>query len=385
MIKNIFLKTAAIALLLILILSVSCSNFLTDPILDPDTPHVPNYFITTWKTDNAGDSTDFQITIPTEVGSTYNYDVDWGDGSSDTGVTGNIIHTYGSIGTYTVKISGTFPRIYFNNNNDIAKDKDKILTIEHWGTNPWETMASAFRGCSNLTLNATDNPDLSGVTSMSQMFESAVSFNGDINSWDVSTITNLYSLFRGAVSFNQDLHSWDVSEVTNIGRIFDSTPFNGNISNWDVSKVTGMTGMFAFATAFNGDISGWDVSKVEDMNVVFKGATSFNQDISGWVVSSAIDMKNMFSGATVFNQDIRGWDVSKVTSMQLMFYGATSFNQNLSGWKTGNVTTMKDMFNGATSFNQDLSGWKVVSVTNHTDFATSWGGPGDGSYEPNWP
>ena len=60
--------------------------------------------------------------------------------------------------------SGTgFPRIYFNNGGD----KDKLLTIEQWGTGHWTSMSSAFYGCSNLAGQASDAPDLSGVVYMS--------------------------------------------------------------------------------------------------------------------------------------------------------------------------------------------------------------------------
>ena len=50
-------------------------------------------FIMLVKTDNAGTSASNQFTIPTTV-ATYNYDVDWGDGTTDTGVTGVITHTF---------------------------------------------------------------------------------------------------------------------------------------------------------------------------------------------------------------------------------------------------------------------------------------------------
>ena len=40
---------------------------------------------------------------------TYLYDVDWGDNSTETGITiSNKTHTYTDAGTYTVKISGQF-------------------------------------------------------------------------------------------------------------------------------------------------------------------------------------------------------------------------------------------------------------------------------------
>jgi hypothetical protein len=77
--------------------------------------YAPDEFVTTWKTDNPGASNDDQITIPT-TGAGYNYSVDWGDGNTTTSETGDATHTYASAGTYIVKITGTFPRIYFNYN-----------------------------------------------------------------------------------------------------------------------------------------------------------------------------------------------------------------------------------------------------------------------------
>ena len=171
-------------------------------------------FITTWTTTSANES----ITIPT-TGGGYNYTVDWGDTNTDTGQTGNATHSYAVAGTYTVKISGDFPRIFFNNNGTIS---GKIQTIEQWGNIAWTSMERAFQSCSNLTYNATDTPDLSGVTSMSLMFAGATSFNGAIGNWDVSNDSeHVAALFVGATSFNQPLNNWDVSSVTNIQGMFD--------------------------------------------------------------------------------------------------------------------------------------------------------------------
>lgn len=54
-----------------------------------------DYFITTWKTDNAGTSNSTSITIPT-TGGGYNYDVDWdNDGTFDQlGITGDVTHDF---------------------------------------------------------------------------------------------------------------------------------------------------------------------------------------------------------------------------------------------------------------------------------------------------
>ena len=317
-----------------------------------------NCFITTWKTDNPGTSNDNQIRIPTtETG--YDYSVNWGDDTSDTNVTGNITHTYATAGTYTVAITGDFPRIYFNN----VGDREKIIAINQWGDQVWTSMANAFNGCSNLTIPATDAPDLTGVTDMSVIFRDAGSFNGDISSWDVSNVTDMSLMFFRASSFNEDISNWNVGNVTDMSEMFASaTSFNEDISNWNVGNVTTMAGMFNTASSFNGDISNWNVSKVTTMSFMFSEATSFNQDLSRWNVGNVENMSLMFSEATSFNQNPGTWNVSNVTTMSFMFSEATSFNQDLSRWNVGNVENMSFMFASATSFNGDISRWNVSNV-----------------------
>ncbi|WP_221412723.1 BspA family leucine-rich repeat surface protein [Fulvivirga lutimaris] len=326
-------------------------------------------FITTWKTDNPGSSDDNQITIPT-TGSGYFYDVDWGDGMSDTGVTGNITHTYASAGTYTVSISGAFPRIYFNNGGFFGDDNDseKILTIEQWGDIAWSSMARAFSGCLNLRINAADVPDLSKVIDMTEMFYEAEALNDNINNWDVSNVEIMNSLFRDATSFNQPLNLWVTDNVTDMRRMFSfASAFNQDIGGWNVINVEDMSSMFGGATTFNQDISGWTVTSVLTMNQMFSVATSFNQNIGGWTMTSVTNIAGMFNGATVFNQDIGGWDVSNVSSMITVFSNAPAFNQDISGWVVDGVNNMRAMFNGAVAFNQDISGWNVDNVGDMED------------------
>jgi len=170
------------------------------------------HFITTYLTLPQTTTDNESITIPTYSGATYNYNVDWGDGTTDTAITGNGTHIYTTAGIYTVKISGYFPRIYFFNHYH----KDKILTIENWGAISWTSMAFAFQGCSNLTYTAKDNPDLSLVRGMKYMFFDASLFNGNIGSWDVSSVTNMGSMFYYTSAFtNHDLSAWNVENVTN--------------------------------------------------------------------------------------------------------------------------------------------------------------------------
>jgi hypothetical protein len=59
-----------------------------------------------------------------------------------------------------------------------------------------------FYGCSNMTVSATDAPDMTGVTSMRNAFRDTTEFNSDIGNWDVSAVTNFGGTFYNALSFN---------------------------------------------------------------------------------------------------------------------------------------------------------------------------------------
>lgn len=322
----------------------------------------PRPFITTWKTDNVGSSADNEVRISTNSYFTsYDYNVDWGDGNTSENVTGDYTHTYDIAGTYTVTITGNFPQL----DSTYSRDSKKLLSVEQWGDGALLSLRSAFNGCENLVINATDTPNLRLVTDMSNMFYGAVAFNQDISVWDVSTVTNMRAMFHRADLFNGDISAWDVSAVTNMEAMFSGADsFNGDISAWDVSAVTTMSRMFSAAVSFNQDISAWDVSTVSDMSYMFGGTDSFNGDIRAWDVSAVTNMEAMFILADSFNQDISTWDVSAVTDMSYMFFSASSFNQSLSTWDVSAVMDMSWMFSGARSvFDQDISSWNVSAVS----------------------
>jgi len=327
-------------------------------------------FITTWKTDNPGTSNSTSITIPTFTGETYIYDVDWdNDGVFDEfGLTGDVTHDFGVSGIYTIRIQGTFPRIYFNNTGD----RIKIISIDQWGTGVWSSMEGAFRGAFNLVGNAMDTPELSVVTNMSQMFQGASSFNQDISNWNTTNVTNMGYMFLQNFGFNnggQPLN-WNTSSVTLMFKMFEgASSFNQDISNWDTSNATNIGHMFQGASSFNQDISNWNTSSVTYMGDMFQGASSFNQDISNWNTSNVTNMGHMFYGASVFDQDISSWNISSVSEMDGMFGNATAFSNGGQplNWNTGAVTLMSYMFYNATSFDQNIGGWNVENVVNFTN------------------
>ena len=316
-------------------------------------------FITTWRTTLQNQ----EITI-NFVGSGMN--ISWGDGMTETNVSGTQSHTYATASDYEVSVTGALTGLTLDRPDDfVGRLVPELASIDQWGGISWTNMSNAFAGASNMVYIATDTPDLSLVTDMSFMFESAIAFDGDLSSWDVSSVTDMSSMFAGANTFNQPLNTWDVSLVTEMNGMFSfATSFNQPLNDWDVSSVTYMVGMFFDADSFNQPLNDWDVSSVSTMNNMFFDADSFNQPLNDWDVSSVRIMKSMFHGATSFNQPLNTWDVSKVTNMGGMFFIATSFNQPLNAWDVSSVTDMRSMFKDATAFNQPLNDWDVSSVTN---------------------
>ena len=311
-------------------------------------------FVTTWRTGDDNET----VTIPVYSGPTYYYTVIWGDGTNSTGVTEDASHTYAAAGDHQVRIYGIFLGIHLDGHGDASK----LASIDQWGSNRWVSMASAFKGASSMEYEATDAPDLSGVTNMTRMFSGAESFDGDLSNWNVSQVTDMSSMFSSADAFDGDLSNWNVSQVTDMSYMFSSAgAFDGDLSNWNVSQVTDMSSMFAGAGTFDGDISSWSVSQVTDMSYMFSSANNFNQPLNGWDVSAVNTMSNMFF-STPFNRPLNDWDVSSVTDMSGMFTFATSFDSPLNGWDVSAVNTMSNMF-FSTPFNRPLNDWDVSSVT----------------------
>ncbi len=209
-----------------------------------------DHFVTTWET-TVGDTV---ITIPTFPGETYSYAIDWDNDMvpDQTGITGDATHDYGVAGVHTIRIFGDFPRIYIND----SAEKNKILSIEQWGTNQWISMERSFYGASNLVNNAIDTPDLSIVSSLSSMFRNCGSIGAAIETsnwdWDTSNVSLFNHMFINASSFNQDISSWSTNNVTNMQSMFtNAISFNQDLSAWNVENISTPFFLFLNNTAFS--------------------------------------------------------------------------------------------------------------------------------------
>ncbi|MCU0678323.1 MAG: BspA family leucine-rich repeat surface protein [Candidatus Pacebacteria bacterium] len=348
-------KFFPISIIFAYIFFVSVSNALAAPI-------VAGSFSTTWDT---GGSLSVYINLGScpsavyweEIGNEVNNGTTTSCENGDNPTAFDQVITFPSSGQYRIDFTGAFTRIELGDQTN----RDMFRSVMQWGDSIWTDLNAAFRDVTDLSIPATDAPDLSSVTSLNSMFLGATNFNSDINHWDVSTIVNMGNLFS-RTNFNQSLDNWDVSNVTSFNSMFKNNPaFNQPLNNWTLGElclvnkeserffvfewlvprayacVSGidMEEMFSLATAFNQPLNNWDVSAVEQMLGMFYGATSFNSDISTWDVSSVESMVGMFQDATAFNQPLNNWDVSGASELSQMFQGASAFDQDLSTWQIG--------------------------------------------------
>ena len=254
------------------------------------TPVNPD-FVSTWDTTQAGSASD-TIVLPMIAGPT----VDWGDGNTDTTNT----HTYAAGGTYTVTIEGAVTTFRFNNGGD----KKKITDISNWGGFDVSNN-SIFYGCSNLDISATDYPIIS-TASLYQTFRSCSSLTTpDFSAWDVSSVTNMQAMFQSASSFNGDITTWDVSGVISGNQFremfYNAGSFNQDIGSWNVSNATNMSFMFRNADDFNQDIGSWDINQVSNFDnfmLSSTGLSTANYDalLIAWDAQGAMS----FSGTVNF-------------------------------------------------------------------------------------
>lgn len=243
-------------------------------------------FVSTWDTTiTSGTSTaNNQVQLPLTNGGTYNFLVDWGDGTQNIITSWNqpeILHTYATGGVYTITMTGLISEWSFGDAlfNLLVSDSQKLLSISSWGDLQFGTTAAflCFYQCTNLDLSfVSDLPNLSNTLYLDNCF---------------SDCTSLTTINRS--------NEWNTSNFVNMVAMFSNSPnFNSDITTWNTSNVTDLNGMFQNASAFNQNIGSWDVSNVTNMNNMFKNATAFNQNIGSWNISNVTSFINFMSGKT---------------------------------------------------------------------------------------
>jgi surface protein len=278
-------------------------------------------FVTKWNLATSGSGAN-QLSFTTTNNGTVNYS--WTELSPGTSTGNGVLSISGTTATISglptgatirLRIQPTnFKRFAMSNRGDI----NRLLDVEQWGTAQWSSMASAFFGCSNLKITATDIPNLSSVTRAESMFEVCRKLETvpNMGSWNVSTITTLTSMFKDCDLFNQDISGWNTSNVVSFQNTFgQAKAFNQNLGSWDVSKATSHGISLAYSgmscANYEATLNGWNASGVTNKTLNAAGlnyggnATAARASLvsKGWTI-------NGDNSSNVCDAFITTWDLS---------------------------------------------------------------------------
>jgi len=268
-------------------------------------------FVFTVDTTEAGSASDTFI-LPLNSAETYNFTVKWGDGNEDVITTwdqAELTHVYSVGGSYQIQVDGTFPAIRFA----FSGDRQKMMSIDQWGTVAWETMFLAFRGCSNMVANYSDTPNFQPGCSVSSGFRQCDSFNGTIEDWNWANVSTIAFGFSGNTSFNQPIENMDLSNMSSVvGAFGGNTSFNQPIEGLDISNVLSIARLFEICTSLNQPVALLNTGHITNMSFTFDGCSSLDQDFGSFNIGSLTDASNMLrnSGLSTanYNSLLVGWE-----------------------------------------------------------------------------
>ena len=284
--------------------------------------------------------------------------------------------------------------------------------------------------------------NVSKVTNMASMFQSATAFNNggstDIQNWSAPLCTTFQNMFNAATNFNQPLTNLvNTSGVAScsLASIFQSAlEFNQNINSWNTINVTNMSSMFLGSSSSgtnmkfnNGETGLQSIPNITPSTSIYKnntriltcpGATFLtNLAIGDCLIIQTLSIvystsvENITSDTTLvvsatypYGSDINSgivsiqkqvvgtspltFNTSNVTNLNSMFQYCRFFNQSLttSGntWNTNKVTTLTNCFGGTTTsgittFNNGQlitgttapMGWTFNSLPTNTGYRTN--------------
>jgi len=115
-----------------------------------------------------------------------------------------------------------------------AQTFNQYLTTGGWQqTSNVTSMAAMFKGASSFNGDVS-GLDTSNVENMSLMFYQASSFEGTgVEKWDVSNVERMDRLFMGASSFNGEVQEWKPQKAATMFSMFeDAVSFSQDLNSW---------------------------------------------------------------------------------------------------------------------------------------------------------
>jgi len=240
------------------------------------------------------------LVVRFDTAQVYDATIDWGDGSPPytVGAGAEIVtRIYSSVGTFQVKVSGTFaPSITLLSNQN-------IISVENLGKIGLTSLTNMFLDCQNLVSFNAGNTDTSGLTDIFWTFNDCVSLSSvNVSTLDTSNVTVINSMFRGCDNLTTlDLSNWDTSNVGYFVNAFRDCRSLETLllpDNFVTSNAIQMVGMLYDCQSLQSlDVSTWDTSSVRSMNGIFVRCYELT-DIVGLETNISITGLNVTSGLT---------------------------------------------------------------------------------------
>ncbi len=277
-----------------------------------------------------------------KAGGSQNFSIDWGDGTSASGLTGTShTHTYSTAGPHVLMI---------NNEEDsgpinvfqITAGETLVTKVLNWGTTAWNNLTAAFSGCTNLTTLE----DSALITDS----------NGD-----------LYDCFNGCTGLTTvNGKKWNLSAGARIGRWFNGC------TNVELLDLTGVSLNLieasddAFQSAGSATTNGCEF-KLSGITLTQPSSLSHDD----WFRSTKIKPTSTFANITWPSNYFNGlnWFYEAVVTganSTLNCSGWSTFDGTLSGW----FSRLNNVGGGLTPSNTNLK----VDLTNFSGKTASING-----------
>ena len=185
---------------------------------------------------------DETVTIPCQNVGIFDASIDWGDGSTSAITAYNdadLAHVYADADDHIIRVSKTFPNIYFANGGD----KLKLKQVLQLGSTGLTRLNNAFFGCDNITEFRGGVVDTSAVTNMSRMFQNCIRLTTpNVSGFVTSAVTSMSFMFRNCpVLTDAAIDGWDIEAVTSFTEFMTATTiptarYDDTLVAWDAQN-----------------------------------------------------------------------------------------------------------------------------------------------------
>ncbi len=334
-----------------------------------------------------------EIKIPMTNDGTYDYYIDWGDGTSSSQITTyndtNAIHTYATAGEYTIKLYGSLNRLQFNTDTNTSTCLKQVTK----STLTYIRIYEMFRNCVNLvsipngifdnSLNLTDANNVfwncvklaTVPTTLFKNNSNIANFNSTFyNSGIVSIPVGFFDGNNQALTFNSTFRECH-SLVSIPAHLFDNCPLVNSFYGtfWNDNKITSIPAALLSnspeVTTYELMFAGCNIDKVP-------------ADLFGEACSVATSFRSIFSGNvnSELPEGLFKYAVS-VTNYDGVFYNCQAtvipndlFAGNNASW--ANIFTRTQMTsiggNSLVGLNITSDMWKNVTALKAVGNDTFW-------------